>query len=61
MKNKITRTFDGKLDNFTSKQESNFHKKMLRAYLRGDTQFQDGRDNFRNPVMFKVQQTYKEI
>jgi len=57
---KQTRTFDGKLENFVDKEESRHHKKMLRAYLRGDVLFQNGWENIRMgiPKLFKVEQTY---
>ena len=33
------RRFKGKIDNFESKEERNFEKKHLKAYLRGDKYF----------------------
>lgn len=63
MKSNITRTFNGKLDNFVSKEESTHEKKMLRAYLRGDTHFQNGWINIRMgiPKQYKVEQTYRSL
>lgn len=59
-KQKITRTFDGKIDNFIDKEDARHQKKMLRAYLRGDTHFQNGWINLKMkmPKLFKVEQTY---
>lgn len=55
------RRFLGKTDNFADKQERNFNKKMLKAYLRGDANFSFGLDSeTRQPIMFKVlQETYE--
>lgn len=39
---KSVRTFGGKIDGFTDKQERAFEKAHLRAYLRGDKMFYFG-------------------
>ena len=38
----VGRKFLGKLDNFDSKEDRNFNKKMLKAYLAGDAEFYYG-------------------
>ena len=54
------RKFKGKLDNFDNKQERNFEKKHLKAYLRGDKYFFYGKDAFGNPIKHEVQQEWIE-
>lgn len=39
---KSIRSFGGKIDNFTDKQERDFEKAHLKAYLKGDKQFYFG-------------------
>lgn len=57
----IKRRFLGKLDNFTDKVDRNFNKKMLKAYLRGNTHFSFGVDEQKKmPIMYKVLQEYYE-
>lgn len=58
-KNKV-RVFKGKINNFTSKEERNFEKKHLKAYLRGDKFFTYGIDNLGKPITHEVQQEYIE-
>jgi hypothetical protein len=40
---KWERTFEGKIDNFESKEEEVMQRKHLKAYLRGDTRFKNGK------------------
>lgn len=57
MKNTSQKTrvgFGGKIENFESREESNFEKKHLKAYLKGDMLFSFGKDNRNQPKMFKV-------
>jgi hypothetical protein len=62
---KLKRQFLGKVGNklsdFTDKQEMQFEKKHLKAYLRGDEKFITGYDcdpnsMLRTPIYVKVQQ-----
>jgi hypothetical protein len=39
---KLIRNFGGKIDGFKNKEERNFEKKHLKAYLKGDRQFRNG-------------------
>lgn len=59
-KNSTKRIFKGKLDNFTSKEERNFEKKHLKAYLRGDKYFFFGVDAKGEPIRYKVLQELTE-
>ena len=60
-KKQIKRRFLGKFDNFTDKVDRNFNKKMLKAYLRGNTMFSFGLDSeTRQPIMHRVLQEYYE-
>jgi len=60
-KSRIKRRFLGKLNGFTDSVDRNFNKKMLKAYLRGDTHFSFGLDEQKHtPIMYKVlQELYK--
>lgn len=51
---KPAREFKGKLSGFRSNEERNFEKKHLKAYLKGETLFQFGRDHLGKPMYFKV-------
>ena len=42
LRNKVKRTFGGKTDNFTDKQEKAFEKAHLKAYLAGKEYFYYG-------------------
>lgn len=39
---RLIRNFGGKIDGFKNKEERNFEKKHLKAYLRGDKRFRNG-------------------
>lgn len=54
------RRFKGKIDNFESKEERNFEKKHLKAYLRGDKYFFYGTDALGKPIQYEVQQEWVE-
>ena len=54
------RKFKGKIDNFDSKEERNFEKKHLKAYLRGDKYFFYGTDALGKPIQYEVQQEWIE-
>ena len=54
------RIFKGKLDSFTSKEERNFEKKHLKAYLRGDKYFFFGVDAKGEPIRYEVLQEIAE-
>ena len=56
----LLRQFKGKIDNFSSKEERNFEKKHLKAYLRGDKYFFYGIDDLGNPKRYEVQQELVE-
>lgn len=58
----IKRRFLGKLNGFDDNVDRNFNKKMLKAYLRGNTRFSFGltRES-RQPIMYDVQQEYYEV
>jgi len=60
MKENKTRVFKGKLIDFKDKEERNFEKKHLKAYLRGDEFFEYGLDERGKPIIRKVQQEYIE-
>lgn len=55
---KLSRKFLGKMENFENKTERNYYTKMLRAYLKGASQFVFGKDSAKNPRVFHVQQQY---
>ncbi len=46
----VKRKFTGKLDKFESKEERNLEKKRLRCYLRGETSFFYGKDEYGTPI-----------
>lgn len=54
-RNKNTRKFLGKIDNFIDKQERAFEKKHLRAYLNGQERFVVGYSN-NQPLYANVKQ-----
>jgi len=60
------RQFLGKTSGFKDNRDRHFHQRMLKAYLRGDTQFQFGKSYKLNkfgllellPDWYEVQQSY---
>lgn len=61
----LSRRFLGKTDNFKDKQERNFELKHLRAYLKGQTHFINGRLKLQTgeivPSFHSVKQEYFQI
>lgn len=49
MKTKIKRRFTGKLTGFITKEERNFSKKALKAYLAGKEHFRYKKELFKTP------------
>ncbi len=65
-KERLTRRFLGKTEGFENKQERNFEKTHLRAYLNGNTRFRFGFYTFeptgqRLPKYYDVKQEYFNI
>ena len=61
---KTKRSFGGKIDNFSDKQEQAFEKKHLKAYLNGDKKFRHGfftdmETGTRQPAWFDVKEIWK--
>ncbi len=56
---KTKRSFGGKIDNFETKEERNFQKKHLRAYLKGNSHFRHGFDLKGKPIFFKTIEIWK--
>lgn len=59
----LSRSFEGKLDNFESKEERRFEQKHLKAYLKGWTQFTygvnvDKETGIKFPKYHEVKQSY---
>lgn len=60
------RKFTGKMSDFKDNRERHFYQRMLKAYLRGDQNFQFGKSWKKNhlglmeflPDWYKVQQSY---
>lgn len=45
---------DGKVRSLANRMEKQFEEKHLKAYLRGDTRFSFGKDEYNHPVFFDV-------
>lgn len=58
---KEKRRFTGKLSGFVSKQERNFCKKQLKAYLRGWTHFKYGKNTDGTPKVHETPQEYYTV
>ena len=59
-KHNITRRFTGKLGGFETKQERNFYKKALKAYVKGKERFIFGiNPRTRKPQMYETPQKFE--
>ena len=59
---RLTRRFLGKTSDFKDRKENNFNKAMLKAYLKGATQFAFGINNSNGqPVYHEVLQEYSYV
>lgn len=60
-KAELRRSFGGKTENFTDKQERNFEHKHLKAYLKGHTRFRNGINPIlRTPNWYEVKEVWSK-